>query len=37
MKRINGLFDKIISIDNLVLADKIARRGEKTPFFMKKS
>jgi len=28
MKRINGLFDKIISIDNLVLADKIARRGK---------
>jgi hypothetical protein len=28
MKRINNLFDKIISLDNLILADKKARKGK---------
>lgn len=28
MKRISGIYEKIISIDNLLLADKIARRGK---------
>jgi len=28
MKRINNLYEKIISLDNLRLADEIARRGK---------
>ena len=28
MKRIGGLYEKIVSIDNLKLADKMARRGK---------
>lgn len=30
MKRIDNLYDKIISLDNLRLADENARRGKRT-------
>jgi len=29
MKRLNNLYEQVISIDNLLMADKIARRGKK--------
>jgi len=32
MKRINNLFDKIISIENLEMADEMARRGKKNKY-----
>jgi retron-type reverse transcriptase len=32
MKRVNNIFDKIISIDNLIEADKMARRGKKISY-----
>ena len=32
MKRINNLYQKIISIDNLYLADEIARKGKRTSY-----
>lgn len=35
MKRISGLYEKIISIDNLKLADKMARRGKRNSYGVK--
>lgn len=35
MKRIDGLFDKICSVENLMLADEKARRGKKNTYGVK--
>jgi len=35
MKRLNNLFEKIISLDNLELADKIARKGKSLQYGVK--
>lgn len=35
MKRINNIYEKIISIDNLQLADKMARKGKKSNYGVK--
>lgn len=35
MKRINNLYEKIISIDNLIEADEIARKGKKRSYGVK--
>lgn len=32
MKRVNNIFEKIISIDNLMLADEMARKGKKNTY-----
>ena len=35
MKRIGGLYDKIFNIDNLILADKKARKGKSKQYGIK--
>lgn len=32
MKRVNNIFDKIISVENLTEADRMARKGKKKSF-----
>lgn len=36
MKRIGNLYDKIISIENLTLADKMARKGKLSQYGVQK-